>query len=54
MINKEELIKDCAIQFYVWGVTNNEYGYNNKVIIKSAIERAKQFADIYEELINQS
>ena len=54
MISKEELIKDCTIQLYVWGVTNNEYNYSNKQIVKAAITRAKEFADIYEELINQS
>lgn len=52
-IIKEELIKDCAIQLYVWGVSSNEFNFSDEKIIESAIIRAKKFADVYERIIDK-
>lgn len=48
-MNKEDLIKDCAIQLFVYGICNNKLNASDEQLANYAIKKAKIFADIYEE-----
>lgn len=49
-MNKEDLIKDCAMHLYVYGICNNKLNASDLQIATYAIKKAKIFADLYEEL----
>jgi hypothetical protein len=48
-MTKEDLIKDCAMHLFVYGICNNKLNASDEQIANYAIKKAKIFADIYEE-----